>query len=164
METILVGLTLVVMVGVLVLSIIPFIPGPILLWLVALGFGVLDDFNRLPLIVFGVMTVVMLLGSTTDLWTPLLGIRSDGVSCMGIVGTLIGGLVGTFTIPIPICSTVIGAVAGALLFEFLYRGDVQRALNAGRMAARSIVVGMILEFSASLLIFLLFLGSLYFTG
>ncbi len=117
METLLVALTLVVMAGVLVLSLIPCIPGPVLMWLVALGFGVLDDFDRLPLFVLAGMTGVMLLGSTTDLWTPRLGIRSDGVLCLGIVGT--------FMIPVPICSTVLGAVA---------------------------------------LIFLLFLGSLYFTS
>ena len=38
---------------------------------------------------------------------------------LSIIGAMIGGLVGTFAIPMPLVGTLIGIVGGALIFESL---------------------------------------------
>jgi uncharacterized protein YqgC (DUF456 family) len=72
---------------------------------------------------------------------------------------MIGGLVGTFAIPIPILGTLIGAMGGAILLELLNLGDFQRALKAGSIAFKSFVLGMATEIGFCILIALVFFGT-----
>jgi len=163
-DVLLIGLTLVVMIGVLFVSLIPFVPGPALIWFMAVVFGFLNDFERLPVLVLGGMTVLMVMGSTTDFWMPILGMRAHGASCWSVLGSFIGGLVGTFLIPIPICGMFIGAILGALLLELFTAGDLQLALNAGSSAFKSLLWGLATETSITVLLFVIFIATLYLTG
>jgi uncharacterized protein len=173
-EAILIGLALILMVGVMLVSLLPFVPGPALMWVVAAAFGVgeglidggtiTDGFQRLHLAIFAIMTVIMVVGSTTDFWMPVVGMRVQGGSCWGSLGSLIGGLVGTFAIPIPIIGTLIGAILGALLFEFIYIGDARKAFSAGGLAMKAFFLGLLFEITASGLILALFILSLLLTG
>lgn len=163
-ESLLIVIAIVLMVISLIVSIVPFVPGPLLMWLVALGFGFVEGFDRLPPAVMIGISVLMLLGVTTELWTPLLGMRSQGASCWSTIGTIVGAIAGTFLIPIPLCGTLIGAVGGALIFELLRVGDLQRALRASQTAIEMMVLSMVVEFIISLMIFGVFAVSLMITG
>lgn len=163
-ESLIIGLTLVTMIGVLLVALLPFVPGPLLMWLVALIFGLIDQFDRLPLLIFAVMTAFMLLGMTTDIWLTWLGIKSSGASCWSGVGTILGGIIGTFFIPVPLCGTFIGATVGALGFELLRARSLREAMIASQAAATTFVYGFLFEIVATVVIFLLFLVSLYLTG
>lgn len=163
-ETLLVLIAIVLMMIGLIVSIVPFVPGPLLLWLVALGFGLLEGFDRLPPALMIVITVLMLLGVTTEFWTPLLGMRSQGASCWSTIGTIIGAIAGTFLIPMPLCGTLIGAVGGALIFELLRVGDLQHALRASQTAIEMMILSMVVEFIISLVILGVFVVSLVITG
>lgn len=163
-ESLLIVIAMVLMVISLIVSIVPFVPGPLLLWLVALGFGFVEGFDRLPPALMIAITVLMFLGVTTEFWTPLLGMRSQGASCWSTIGTIVGAIAGTFLIPIPLCGTLIGAVGGALIFELLRVGDLQRALRASQTAIEMMVLSMVVEFIISLMIFATFVISLMITG
>jgi uncharacterized protein YqgC (DUF456 family) len=86
--------------------------------------------------------------------------RAQGGSTMSIIGALIGGLVGTFAIPIPIAGTLIGIVGGALGFEFLRVRQLRPALRSGTTAATGYVLGVLVEGGISLLILVVFVLSL----
>jgi uncharacterized protein YqgC (DUF456 family) len=156
------GLTIiacVLMVVALLVSLLPFLPGPLLLWGISLGYGLLTNFERLTVLSAVVITVLMLIATTKDIWLPLLGMKTQGASCSSAFGMIIGGLVGTFTIPIPIVGTLVGAMIGAIVLELLRIGDMQKALQAGGFAFRSFVLGMLTEFGFNLLIVLAFFAS-----
>ncbi|NDJ63345.1 MAG: DUF456 domain-containing protein, partial [Chloroflexi bacterium] len=105
MELQIAGLTLitsVLMVGALIVSLIPIVPGPALLWAISVLYAALTNFEMLTLPWLIVITLLMILASTSDFWAPFLGIRTRGASCSSIFGTIVGGLLGTFLIPIPI--------------------------------------------------------------
>jgi len=163
-ETVLTGLAVFAMVFILFVSFIPFVPGPILMWLVTLVYGFLTQFDRLSLPVFAVISVIMLLAITSDLWLPVLGMRTEGTSCWGIVGTILGGIFGTFFIPIPICGTVIGSILGGMTFEYMHIRDARYALKAGRLAVKAMIYGYIVEFIANVSMMAVFLLTLYLTG
>jgi uncharacterized protein YqgC (DUF456 family) len=101
----------------------------------------------------------MLVGTTKDIWLPLLGMRTQGASCSSAFGVIVGGLVGTFTIPIPVIGTLIGAIVGAILMELLRLGDMQKAIQAGGFAFRTFVLGMLTEFGFNLMIAAAFFAS-----
>ncbi len=157
------GLTIlasVLMVLALLISVLPFLPGPLLLWGISLVYGFLTHFQYLTVPSAILITILMLIGTTKDIWLPILGIRTQGVSCSSALGMIIGGTVGTFTIPIPLIGTLIGAVAGAILLELLRIGEMSGALRAGGYAFRTFIWGMVTEFGFNLLIVAVFFGSL----
>lgn len=152
------------MVGSLILAFIPIMPGPVLVWAVAVIYAVIEGFERMtPVAVVGV-TAVMLLGSTSDLWMNYFGVRTGGLSCLSSIGAFIGGLVGTFAIPIPVIGTLIGSVAGAVLVELVRLGELRRAVRAGQTTAKMMAISYVVQLSASLIIFVIYLVSLQTTG
>jgi len=162
-ETTLIAITLVLMLVLLLVSLIPYVPGPALQWAVGTIFAVLTDFQRVTVAAVVVMSIFMLIGSTNEIWLRYLGMRGRGGSCWGALGSLVGGIIGTGVIPIPILGTLIGAIVGALLVEFMRIGEVQHAMQAGRSVLETYILSIIIEFFMSLAILGTFLGSLWFT-
>lgn len=163
-ESLLIILAILLMLTVLVLSVVPFLPGPVLVWAVGLIFAVITQFQRVTPAAAGVMTVLMIGGSTSELWMPLFGLRASGLSCFSVIGSLIGSILGTFFIPIPLCGTLIGAIMGAMLAEIVRVGDWRRALTASKSTLELYLIGIVLEFLTSLAIFITFIVSLWSTS
>src|SRR5262245_42602444 len=156
-ESTLLVITIVLMVVTLVISLLPFVPGPLFIWGIGLAFAGLDHFVRITPLAAGVMTALMIAGSTTDFWTPLLGMKTRGASCSSVAGTLLGGVVGTFVIPIPIVSTLAGAMVGAMALELLHFGQFRKAIRSAGFALESYILSMAIEFAISILIIAVFL-------
>jgi uncharacterized protein YqgC (DUF456 family) len=143
-----------------VLSFIPILPGALLVWAVAVVTAFLDNFAHITLFSAVIITLIMVINVTSDIWLPMLGVRTSGLTCLGAVGSILGGLVGTFVIPLPILGTLLGTVIGALAIELIYFGEMRKAFHAGRVALQLFVVGYILEIAASAAIVLIYLVSL----
>ncbi len=134
------------------ISFVPFVPGTILLWVVAVVYAALTNFAVVTPLGMLIITVLAIIGATKDFWTPFLGMKTHGASCSSIFGTIIGGLIGTFVIPIPIVGTLIGAILGAMALEAMRLGDLRRAMQAGSLAFEAFVYGIIVEFLVNLMI------------
>lgn len=152
------------MVVALVIAFIPLTPGPILLWGVAILFGVSEGFLRVTPISAVIMSVLMLAGVSNDLWLPLFGVQTGGLTCLGAVGSFIGGIIGSFVIPIPILGTILGAMAGAALLELIRFREFRKGLQAGRSALKMIAIGYGINLATSISIFITYLISLSTTG
>jgi uncharacterized protein YqgC (DUF456 family) len=146
------------------LSFIPILPGPVIPWVVGVAFGILNGWERLTPAAALVMTALMVIGATADIWRPLLGAKTGGMTCRTSLGSIIGGIAGTVLIPIPLLGTLIGCIAGALVVELLQFGDLRRALAAGRVALKLFIVGYALNIALSFAILLTFLISLLTTA
>ncbi len=160
------GLTLIagiLMIAALLLSVLPFLPGPLILWGISLVYGILTNFQHLTPLTMIVITLLMLIGSTKDFWMPILGMKTYGVSCSTALGMMLGGTIGTFAIPVPVVGTLIGGIVGAVLMELLNVGEMRRALQAGGVALKSFILGMLTEIGFNLLIVAVFFGSLLIT-
>ena len=163
-EIVLIPLAILLMLLALPASLLPAVPGPALVWAIGVIFAVLTGFARVGWPSVAVMTVLMVLGSASGWWMQALGMRSQGSSCLAILGALLGGLVGTFAIPIPILGTLLGLVMGAILFEFLRAGELNLAIRTGGAAAAGYALSTIVEVGISLLIFAVFIASLLISG
>lgn len=118
-------LVLVGMVG----TVVPMIPGTILIFGGALLYGFLEGFESVgwpTLVVLGLLT---LLATSADIWATSVGARLGGASGWSIVGGLIGGLVGMVVLTLP--GALIGAVVGVLVVEMARAKDWRQALKAG---------------------------------
>lgn len=152
-------LTLIALIISLLIAILPIVPGPPLMWLICLAFGVLSGFREFTILSMVVVSVLMLISVTNDLWLPLLGMKTRGLSCSSAIGTIGGGILGTFLIPIPVLGTLIGAIGGAIILEVLRVGDLKVALRAGGFALESFIYGSILEMIINLAIIGVFIFS-----
>jgi uncharacterized protein YqgC (DUF456 family) len=145
-------------------SFIPIVPGPVLLWAIAIVTAFAEGFERLPVGSVVIISVLMILGSTNEYWLPILGVHVRGGSCWSALGALIGSILGTIFIPIPILGTLIGYVAGALLIELVRLREIRRAVGAGRAAFKMYLINYAVQVSISILIFVVFIASLWITG
>lgn len=159
----LVLLTTGVMIIVLLVSFVPIMPGPLLMWAIAMVFGVLDHFTRFTTVAAVVATALMATGAARDLWLPLLGVRTGGLSCLTSTAAFIGGFIGTFTIPIPIVGTMAGGIIGALIVEYIHRRQVHLAVQAGRTVFKLQLIGYAIELSTTFAIFVVYVVSLMTT-
>lgn len=154
----------ILMIAGLALAFVPIMPGPVLMWAIAVIFAVLNGFQRMTPAAVLVVTLLMIAGSASDLWLPLLGIRTGGLTCLSSIGALIGGLVGSFVIPIPLVGTLVGAAAGAVLVELTRRREFKQAVGAGKTAFRNVLLSYIVQLIASFAIFAVYIVSLQTTG
>lgn len=144
-------------------SIVPFIPGPLLVWGIGLVAAVLTGFDRVPLGAVILTFFLMLVGTFQEYWLPIFGVRAEGLSCLGAIGSIVGGIAGTFLIPVPILGTIIGTVAGALLVEYARIQEMRHAYQAGMTAFRLYLWGVLVEFIFSVGIIIVFIISIIAT-
>lgn len=157
-QTLLLTVTIVAMIGALIVSIIPFVPGPTLIWAIGMIYAAISQ--SVPTAALIVMTLLMIAGATSDYWLPLLGVRTQGLSCLGALGSIIGGLIGTFIIPIPILGTLIGSITGAMIVEFARIRELRHMLQAGQITLKLYFWSVVVQFCIGLAILLTFAGTL----
>lgn len=146
------------------LSLIPIMPGPLLTWVVALAYGLLSGWERFTPAAAWFSTAIMLIAMTNDFWLPLFGVKGGGMSGQAALGSFVGGVIGTFAIPIPLIGSLIGAVAGAALVEFWRQRTTASAVQAGKVSLQLFVVGNLIKIGACVAIFIVYAVSLVATG
>jgi uncharacterized protein len=155
MDVLLLLLAFLCMIGGIIGSFLPVLPGPPLSWigLLLLYFTDAVPANYWVLGITLVITVAMVI---LDYVIPAKGTKRYGGSSYGIWGTNIGLVVGLF-LPIPF-GFVIGAFCGALIGELIYNAaDHKRALKA----ATGSFVGFLASTFMNVVVCLMFLG-MYF--
>ena len=110
-------------------TVVPGIPGTLLIFLGALLYAIMERFQAVgwpTMVVLGLLT----LGSTAADWfATSVGARLGGASGWSIVGGMVGGFVGLFVFSLP--GAILGALAGVLAVEILHAKDWRKALKAG---------------------------------
>ena len=136
------GLTLtllVMMVGV-VGSIVPFLPGPPLVMLAAVGHWLWfrEHSASIPVLLYlAALTVAALV---LDHFASVYGAKQFGATWRGLVGAFVGGVVGIFfSIP----GIIVGPFVGAVLFELMGGYKIDKASRAGLGATLGVFAGIL---------------------
>jgi uncharacterized protein YqgC (DUF456 family) len=141
-----------------VAAVLPLVPGPALVWFSAVIYAIFTNFKEVGPIPLIILTVLMILGSTTNLWMSLLGVKATGGSGWGVVGGMIGMLIGMIVF-FPL-GALIGAVVGALGIELARTGDLRKALKIGGGTAGGYVLGVVAELLIALIMDVVFIITL----
>jgi uncharacterized protein YqgC (DUF456 family) len=143
-------------------SLLPVIPGPLLIWLGALLWAWVDGFQAVgwpTLVVLGLLVVLIW---SSDLLLTTVGSRKAGASWKAVGGAIAGGIAGSILLTgvVPIIGTLVGALLGAVLgmvlVEYYDKGDWGRAIQATKGYIFGSVAARILEFFLSLLMVAIF--------
>jgi uncharacterized protein YqgC (DUF456 family) len=130
LESIIFGMTILIMLVGLFGLVIPIFPGNVVIWVAALIFGLLTGFGTLGVWMFVLLTVLMLAAVLAD--NVLMGAkaRAGGAAWSSIILALLAGVVGTFVFP-PI-GGLIAAPLVLFLMEFSRLRDSARATRVVR--------------------------------
>lgn len=113
------------LVGLLVL---PLLPGLVIIWVAALGYGLALGVSTFGWVVLAILTVLMLAGSIID--NILMGTQAhkEGAPWWAILLATLAAIVGTFVIPIPIIGGILAALVTLFAIEWIRRKDWKKAL------------------------------------
>lgn len=123
-------ITLILMLVGLFGLVVPIFPGIIVIWLAALGYGVITGFTTLGWLLFVVLTVLMITGATIDNVLMSAKAHMEGASWLSIVLGMLAGILGTIFFP-PF-GGLIAAPLVVWLLEYLRQRDVRKALASLR--------------------------------
>jgi uncharacterized protein YqgC (DUF456 family) len=123
-------ITLIIMLVGLFGLIVPIFPGITVIWLAALGYGVIAGFSTLGWVLFAVITVLLIVGVTID--NVLMGAkaRKEGAAWSSLALGWLAGILGTILLP-PL-GGIIAAPLVVLLLEYLRQHDFNKALASLR--------------------------------
>jgi uncharacterized protein YqgC (DUF456 family) len=140
-------------------TVLPVLPGTMLVWGgIVLGAWI-DDFTRVSIATVAVISVLGLLAWGLDYAAGLLGARRAGASRLALLGAAVGTVVGLF---MGLVGVLFMPLVGAAVGEYLAQKDHARAAKVGMATWVGIMVGLIAKvvlafimvgiFSAALLI------------
>jgi uncharacterized protein YqgC (DUF456 family) len=107
------AITLTFMLFGLLVLLIPVLPGLVIIWAVALGYGIFAGFGTLGWVMFAIITVLMSVGSLIDNVLMGTSAHKEGAPWWVVLLALVAAVAGNFILPI------VGGVLAALLFLFL---------------------------------------------
>jgi uncharacterized protein YqgC (DUF456 family) len=152
MDLVIKGITLAAMlVGLLV---IPILPGLVIIWAAALGYGIASGFSTLGWIIFAVLTILMLGGNLIDNVLMSTHAHKEGAAWWVILIAIVVAIVGNFVIPIPIIGGILAALLTMFGIEWLRRKDWRKALRS----MKGMLVGCGWAFVIRLIIGLFMIG------
>jgi uncharacterized protein YqgC (DUF456 family) len=117
-------------------TVVPILPGTLLIWLTALAYAIVDGFQAIDWITFTFITLIALVTGTADLWLSLLGAKTGGAAKRAMFLGVIGGVLGFFLLGalLPVIGnlfgSIIGYAIGVLLGQYHKFQDWNVALKA----------------------------------
>jgi uncharacterized protein YqgC (DUF456 family) len=109
---------------------VPIFPGIIVIWLAALGYGVVTGFTTLGWVLFVLLSLLMITGETIDNVLMSARAHKEGVAWSSIVLGMLAGILGTIFFP-PF-GGLIAAPLVVWLLEYLRLRDVRKSLASLR--------------------------------
>lgn len=140
-------------------TVLPGLPGPILVFAGLVLAAWADDFSRVgvgTLLVLGVLTVA---AYVIDLAATVLGVQRAGASRRAVVGAALGLLAG---LPFGLPGLLLGPFVGAVLAELTVRGDLRVAGRAGLAAWLGFLIGTVTKLALVFGMIGLFLAAMIF--
>lgn len=121
-------------------TILPMLPGTVLVWGgIVLGAWI-DDFTRVGMTTVVVVSVLAILAWGLDYAAGLMGAKKAGASKQALVGAAVGTVLGLF---MGLVGVLFMPLVGAAVGEYLAQKDHARALHVGVATWIGIMVGLI---------------------
>jgi uncharacterized protein YqgC (DUF456 family) len=140
-------------------TVLPALPGAILVFAGVALAAWIDDFARISGWTLGVLGVLTLIAWLTDYVAAAAGAKKVGASAQAIIGAAIGTVVGVFT---GLWGLVFMPLVGAAAGELIARRDLVRAGKVGVATWLGMVIGTIAKVAIVFVMVGIFVGALLF--
>lgn len=138
-------------------TVLPVLPGTLLVWAgIVLGAWI-DDFARISMTTLAVITVLAVLAWALDYAAGWMGAQRAGASKQALIGAAVGTVLGLF---MGVVGVLFLPLVGAALGEYLARKDHGRAAKVGMATWVGIVVGLVAKVVISFIMVGIFIAAL----
>ena len=138
-------------------TVLPVLPGTLLVWGgIVLGAWI-DDFARVGTTTVVVITVMAVLAWALDYVAGLLGAQKAGASKQALLGAALGTVAGLF---MGLVGVLFMPLVGAALGEYLARRDEQRAVKVGVATWIGMLLGLIAKVVLAFMMIGIFVAAL----
>jgi len=121
-------------------TVLPVLPGTVLVWAgIVLGAWI-DDFNRVSVLTVVLISVVGLVAWGLDYAAGWLGAKKAGASKQALLGAAVGTVLGLF---MGLVGVLFMPLVGAAIGEYLARKDQTRAVKVGLSTWVGIMLGLL---------------------
>jgi uncharacterized protein YqgC (DUF456 family) len=152
-ETSIFAITQIIMLVGLIGLILPIYPGTVIMWLAALGYGLVSGFSPMGIVIFILLSALMLVSTVLDNIMMGMGARKGGASWKTIGVALLAGVVGTIVFP-PF-GGIIAAPLAVFLLEYTRLGNTRQAWAALRGLATGWGLSFVIRFGIGTVMMLL---------
>ena len=121
-------------------TVLPGLPGPILVFLGLLLGAWAGEFSRVGIATIALLGLITAAAYVVDMAAMVLGVQRSGASGRAVVGAALGLLLG---LPLGLPGLLIGPFVGAVLAELTVRRDARQAGRAGLAAWIGFIVGTV---------------------
>jgi len=153
------AVVLVAMLVGLVGTLLPILPGILLMWFAALGYGFVVGFDAVAVAVLLAVTALTVAALIIGVVVPKRAAAESGAATSSQIAAAVGGIVGFFVIPI--VGIIVGAVVGIGLAEWYDKRDWSAARTSTIAVARGIGVSALVQFGIGFVILLVWLPWAY---
>ncbi len=110
------------------LLVLPLLPGLVIIWVAALGYGLVAGFGTLGWIMFALITVLMLGGSIIDNILMGTSAHKEGAPWWVVLLATLAAILGSILIPLPILGGILAGLLTLFGIEWLRQKDWRKAL------------------------------------
>jgi uncharacterized protein YqgC (DUF456 family) len=139
-------------------TVLPVLPGTLLVWGGLLLGAWIDNFTRVSIGTVVVISVLAILAWALDFVAGLLGAKRAGASRLALVGAAIGTVVGLF---MGLVGVLFMPLVGAAVGEYWAQKDQQRAAKVALATWIGLLIGMIAKVVLSFVMVGIFLVALW---
>lgn len=137
-------------------TLLPILPGILLMWAAAIGYGFVVGWTGTGIAVVVLVTLLTVAALVSGVVLPKRAADDSGASKRSQVAAAIGAIIGFFVIPI--IGIVIGAIVGIALSEYLITKDWELTKQSTTAIAKGFGVSAIAQFMIGFSIMVLWAG------
>jgi uncharacterized protein YqgC (DUF456 family) len=139
-------------------TVLPLLPGTLLVWAGLLLGAWIDDFTRVSVLIVVVITLLAALAWALDFVAGLMGAKRAGASKLALVGAAVGTVVGVF---MGLVGVLFMPLVGAAIGEYWAQKDQQRAAKVALATWLGLMLGMVAKVVISFVMVGIFLVALW---
>jgi len=145
-------------VGGIVGTIVPAIPGALLVFIGLVVAAAIDNFDRVGWVILSILFIMTILSYAADAIATGYGAKKVGAGKWATIGAVLGGIVGLF---FGIIGIIVGPFVGAFVGELLMRPDLKQAGKSGLGAWLGIVLGSAVKASLAIAMIGIFVAAYF---
>ncbi|MPY94983.1 MAG: DUF456 family protein [Acidimicrobiia bacterium] len=127
-------------------TVVPILPGLLLVWAAAVVYGLVEGFGTVGVISMAVITVVGAAGSVAGVVLPSRAAGGSGAARSSLWLGVLGAVVGFFVVPV--VGFPLGGALGIYVGEQLRTGDPRAAARATRATLRGFGAAVLVQLAA----------------
>jgi len=135
-------------------TILPLLPGVVLVYFGILLYGIMTHFTTLHLGFFIIQTIILVIVFASDYLSAALGAKVFGGSKQAMAGAIVGTILAI--ILLGPAGIIIGPIAGAFIVELIRGVEVKKALQVGFGTLIGVIGGTLFKLAAELVMIIYF--------